>query len=146
MPVMTRGKYKKIWEEFRNNPEAFCDICSKSFPSAYFLQVHNETFCHICPKSLPSAYFLEVHNRVFHQPKTVAAAAQIEIAKRQLKFPSPNTKTKIAQTLESRENDTNQAREEEQKHQPHHCIKTQTGRKGVISCLQKIVPPFLAVT
>ena len=96
MPVMTRGKYKKIWEEFRNNPEAFCDICSKSFPSAYFLQVHNETFCHICPKSLPSAYFLEVHNRVFHQSKTFPAkfldkqkqieetvAAQIEIAQRQ---------------------------------------------------------------
>ena len=30
----------------------------------------------------------------------------------------------------------------EEKHQPHLCIKTETGHKGVISRLQIIVPPF----
>ena len=79
--IMTRGKYKKIWEDFENNPEAFCHICSNSFPNGYFLKIHNERFCHICSESFPSAHFLKVHNENFCHlcKKQLPSAYMLEI-------------------------------------------------------------------
>ena len=79
--IMTRGKYKKIWDDFENNPEAFCHICSNSFPNGYFLKIHNEQFCHICSESFPSAHFLKVHNENFCHlcKKQLPSAYMLEI-------------------------------------------------------------------